>query len=121
MPHKKGLKMKIKKIIILAVCILAFASISFALIFTPISQAITTGGYVAVRLPVNQSCTSYSLWTEDGASYYIAKESDGSDAIIIPDGLAFSMEQRINTEPAGAILCYAKGTTSTNLVGLFLR
>lgn len=110
-----------KKIITGIVCLLFLTSAAIALISEPITKAITTGGYVAVRLPANVSCTSFSLWTEDAASYYIAKESDGSDAIIVPEGMAFSMDEKVHADSAGAILCYAKGTSSTNLVGLYLR
>jgi len=91
------------------------------MIFPTISQAITTGGFVAVRLAANCSCVSFSLWTEDGATYEISSESDGSDAINIVDGFPLSMIKPHAKEAAGAILCYAKGSTSTNLVGLVTK
>ncbi len=91
------------------------------MIYTPIKQAITPGSYVAVRLPTNCSCSAFSLWSEDGASYSISSLSDGSDAITVPNGFPLSVDQSLGKKIPGAIICYARGTTSTNLVGLITR
>ena len=113
------------KLVIVFIAITFFVSTAWCLIFPPIEQAITAGGYVAVRLPANYGCKSFSLWTEDGAAYYIAYESDGSDAILVTtdgtNGFPFSMDKSHPGDAAGTILCYAKGTSSTNLVGLITQ
>ncbi len=91
------------------------------MIHPTINQAISTDDYVAVRLPANCSCRTFSLWTEDSKSYEISSDSTGSDAITVPDGFPLAIAQGHSKDAAGAILCYAKGTTSTNLVGLITK
>lgn len=90
--------------------------------YTPIKQAITAGGYVAVTLPSGNGCKSYSLWTEDGAAFYIAKATDGSDGILVTtDGTACMAIAVEETRAPGATICYAKGTSTTNLVGIITK
>jgi len=117
--------MKTLKFVIVFLAVTFFVSTAWSLIFPPIEQAITAGGYVAVRLPANYGCDSFSLWTEDGTAWYIAYESDGSDAILVTtdgtNGFPFSMDKKHPGDAAGTILCYAKGTSSTNLVGLITQ
>ena len=91
------------------------------MIFPPITQAITTADFVPVRLPANCSCRSFSLWTEDKTSYEISNLANGSNAVIVPDGFPLGLTIGHAKSAAGTIICYAKGTSSTNLVGLVTR
>ena len=90
-----------------------------------INTSISASGFVAVRLPANVRCTAYSLWTEDGAKWEFATESDGSDAIdVTSDGtnvLPIAVSLPFGASAAGTIICYAKGTSTTNLVGIPIR
>ena len=106
---------------IIIICMLAFSVSVWALIEPTISSPITTAGYTAVRLPANMSCTSFSVWTEDGSAYYIASQSNGSDGILTPDEPIYNSDQKHGKSTAGTILFYAKGTTSTNIVGIFKK
>jgi len=117
---KDGRGLGMKKTLVGTILILVLATTAIATIGTTISQAITSSGYVAVRLPVETGCEAFSLWTEDGSGFYIASKPNGSDGILLPDGMAFSLTQRFYSNANGAILCYAKGTTSTNIVGLIV-
>jgi len=87
-----------------------------------IKTGITTSGFVPVRLPVNQGCSTYSLWTEDGAYWIYSHNSAGDTPIkVTSDGsasLSVSISNIVPPDSAGAIICYAKGSSSTNLVGL---
>ncbi len=87
----------------------------------PITVGITTGGFTALRLPVNTGCTCFSMWTEDSADYEIASVSDGGDAVTVPGGFPFTIEKAHVGSVAGTILCYARGTSSTNLAGLIIK
>jgi len=115
-----------KKLLLGIVFTLLLVTMAYALIYPPIKQAITTSAtYVAVRLPAGHSCSSFSLWTEDGSSYYFGSLADGSDAVLVTSdwtgGLPFSYAQNLAPDAAGTILGYAKGTTSTNLVGFITK
>jgi hypothetical protein len=86
-----------------------------------ISTSISTSGYVAVRLPANVGCNTFSLWTLDGATWYYATKSDGSDGILVTDGsvgFPLTIAESYSKSAAGTIICYAKGTTSTFLTGI---
>jgi len=88
-----------------------------------ISKAITAAGYVAVRLPALTSASAYSLWTEDGASWYYATVAAGTDGVLVTtgsSGFPVSITENLEKLTAGALVCYAKGTTSTNLVGIIV-
>ena len=85
------------------------------MMYPSINAAITTGGFVAVRLPANHMCSAFGLWTEDGENWIKSVNSDGSDPITVTIPLALQIVHP--KEAAGAILCYAKGTSATNLVG----
>lgn len=87
----------------------------------PIKQAITDAGFVPVSLQAGGSCTAFSLWTEDRADYYLSSLEDGSNAIIVPNGFPLSINQKEPRSKTGRIICYAKGTTATNLVGLITK
>jgi len=115
-----------KKLFISIMALVVFATAAYALIYPPIKQPITTAAtYVAVRLPAGHSCTSFSLWTEDGSAYYFGSLADGSDSVLVTSngssGLPFSYGQALSKDPAGTILGYAKGTTATNLVGFITK
>ncbi len=86
-----------------------------------ITVGITTGGFTALRLPANVGCSCFSIWTEDAAAYELSSDSAGADAITVPAGLPFSIEKGHVGSVAGTILCYAKGTSSTNLVGIITK
>ena len=90
-----------------------------------ISQEITTAGYVAIRLPANVQAKSWALWTEDGSKWEYATESDGSNAIDVTNdgtgGMPISVNSSRGETAAGAIICYAKGTATTNLVGIPIK
>jgi len=80
-------------------------------------------GYVAVRLPARASCSWYKLWTLDGASYEIASESDGSDAVVYPAATTIGLlevHEKLGKLTAGEIICYVKGTSTTTLHGLIV-
>jgi hypothetical protein len=95
------------------------------MINVPIKEEITAAGYTPINLPVNTACSSFSLWTEDGAPWYIASVSAGTDGIkVTVDGTKGMPIALSHTEPkssSGTIICYAKGTTSTNLVGVITK
>jgi len=86
---------------------------------------IDTSGFVAVRLPANHMCQAFSLWTEDGAAWVYSHNAAGDRPITITadgvTGLALALNIIHQKDSAGAILCYAKGTTDTNLVGLITK
>lgn len=107
-----------KKMLLILTVVFVFVGSVLAVIPPTISQAITTSGYVAVRLPADYSCEAYFVWTEDESDFYMASESDGSDGVLVPGG-KFGTSTRIFGSAAGTILFYAKGTSSTNLVGAF--
>lgn len=92
--------------------------------YTPIKKQITAAGYVAVTLPTGHSCSSYSLWTEDGAAFYVAgaDDSSGTNGVLVTtdgtNGFALTINE---VRGAGATICYAKGTSTTNLVGLITK
>ncbi len=88
-------------------------------IFPPLSTAVTTAGYSAVRLPAGYGCSSFGIAAEDGSSFYVASESDGSDAILWDHG-PFAISEKHSPSDAGTVLCYVKGTSSTNIVGFFV-
>ena len=94
--------------------------------YEAIKEAITTAGFVAVRLPAKQNCSEFSLWTEDGTKWVYSHNSDGDTPITVTaDGtsclpLALSIYHGIDVS-TGNVLCYAKGTTSTNIVGLVTK
>jgi len=87
-----------------------------------IKTAITAAGFVPVRLPANQKCSSYSLWTEDGAIWERSFAADGTGSIKVTGdgtkGMAININQQYGASIPGTIVCYAKGTSSTNLVGI---
>ena len=90
--------------------------------YPPIKVDIDTSGYVAVALPDGHSCESYSLWTEDGNAFYVASVSAGTDGVKVTtdgtSGFAISINE---VRGPGATICYAKGTSDTNLVGLITK
>ena len=88
------------------------------MIYPTISQAIDTSAFVAVALPTGHNCSSFSLWTEDAAAYLISSVSDGADAITVPASLPLTISQPYGKD---SVLCYAKGTSATNLVGLITK
>lgn len=92
-------------------------------IYEGISEGITAAGFVAVRLPIGQICKSFSLWTADGAAWIYSHNSDGDTPILVTSdgtkGFPLSLEiMHGRSDALGNILCYAKGTSSTTLVGL---
>ena len=114
-----------KKLALTILLSIIFAAYAWAIIPGTISQAVTTAGYVAVRLPVDTGCTSWSISTEDGAAIWISSDSAGADGVKwTSDGSAiipFGYPQVLPPDAAGTILFYAKGTSSTNVVGLFTK
>ena len=90
--------------------------------FENIKTAITAAGFVAVRLPSNQKCSSVSLWTEDGSLWERSFAADGTNSIKVTSdgtgGMPFSIDQPYGASAVGTIVCYAKGSASTNLVGI---
>lgn len=91
-----------------------------------IKQGITAAGFVPVRLPANQVCNALSLWTEDGAKWIYSHNAAGDTAIEITvdgtSGFPLSLSEVLSrADSAGAIICYAKGSSSTNLVGLITK
>jgi hypothetical protein len=91
-----------------------------------IKEEITAAAYTAINLPANTGCSGFSLWTEDGAPYYIASTSDGVlDGIkVTSDGtkvLPLTLSHAEGKAATGTILCYAKGTSTTNLVGVTVK
>jgi len=86
-----------------------------------ISTDITAAGYTPVRLPAMTGCNAFSLWTLDGATWYYATKSDGSDGVLVTDGstgFPLAISEAYGKSTAGTIVCYAKGTTSTKLTGI---
>jgi len=79
----------------------------------------TSATFVPVRLPANEGCQSFSLWTEDKADWYKANDAAGTNAIKVT--IALSPEIPHSPSAAGTILCYAKGTSATNLVGIITK
>ena len=110
-----------KKIIVGIALVLYLAVVSIAGIGATIKQEITAASYVAVRLAADTGCESFAIWTEDGASFYISSDSAGVDGILVPEDAAISVTQRFYSTSAGTILCYIKGTTTTNLVGVITQ
>jgi hypothetical protein len=90
--------------------------------YKPIKQAIDTSGFVAVSLPTGHGCAAYSLWTEDGKKYEVSDVSDGTGSIVVTSdgtaGMALSIEE---VRGKGAVICYAKGSSNTNLVGIITK
>ncbi len=91
------------------------------MIYPPIDETLTTSTWTAIRLPAGFGCQEFSLWTEDSTEWYISSESDGSDEITVPANLPISLSKAHPKNTSGAILCYAKGTTTSKLVGLITR
>jgi hypothetical protein len=108
------------KFILISVTVMCITIVSAWAIMPPIGQDITTTGYVAVRLPAGYGCSSYGLVAYDGAAYYIASKSDGSDGELYPAGFRFTSNEKYSASNEGTVICYAKGTTSTRIVGLFV-
>ena len=48
-------------------------------------------------------------YTEDGTSFYIANDSDGTNAYTVPDDTAITEKANVSN----GILCYAKATYGT--------
>ena len=92
-----------------------------------IKDAVTSGGYTAVRLPANQGCSSYTIWTADGTAFEVATVSAGTDAVLVAEptdvtkGFPLVVNQPYGADPAGKIVCYAKGTASTDVVGIITQ
>ena len=111
-----------KKLLVGLILVLCLAVASIAGIGATISQEITTADYVAVRLPANANCESFAIWTEDGSGFYIASVVAGTDGVLVPEDTAISVHQQFSsTSSTGAIIFYAKGTTTTNLVGIITQ
>jgi len=89
------------------------------------SDNLNTSTYIPVRLPANNGCSAYSLWTEDGSAYYYSTSSAGTDGILVTsDGsacLPAAIEQVLKSDPDGVIIGYIKGTAVTRLVGLITK
>jgi len=87
-----------------------------------IKTAITATDFVPVRLPANQKCSSVSLWTEDGSYWERSFVADGTGSIKVTSdgtaGMAVNINQEYGASAVGTIVCYAKGSASTNLVGI---
>ena len=92
------------------------------MIYPPIKVAITADGFVPIPLPTGHGSAAWGLWTADGSAWEISSKSDGSDAIPVTvgdsKGLPIGAAQ---VSPPDALICYAKGTTSTDLVGLITK
>lgn len=88
-------------------------------IYQPIKQEITTAAFVAIT--TSKKCSCFSLWTEDGSDYIISNTAAGTVSVTVPSGFPFSIAIDPHTTDEGAILCYAKGTSTVNLVGLITR
>lgn len=90
--------------------------------YPPIKKAITAAAYVEVTLPATHECQAYSLWTEDGAAFYMSSDGSADNGILVTtdgtNGFAVSLNEVLGK---GQRLCYAKGTSSTNLVGLITK
>ena len=87
---------------------------------------ITAAGFVAVRLPAGHSCNSYSLWTEDGTAWIRSHNAAGDVEVLVTtdgtNGFPISINETLGTnDPLGAIVCYAKGTSTTNLSGVITQ
>ena len=91
------------------------------MIHPTISQVLNTSTFAEVTLPAGQGAKTVSLWTEDGASYEMSTTSAGTDATVVPDGLPLSLDLGGARMLAGTTICFAKGTTVTNLVGLLTK
>jgi len=85
------------------------------MMYPAIDTDITAAGFVAVRLPANHSCSAFSLWTADDTNWIKSISSDGAGPI--PVTIPLSLEIPHGSDATGTILCYAKGTSSTKLVG----
>ena len=90
------------------------------MMYEDINTAITTAEtFVPVRLPANHGCKSFSLWTEDETPWYKANSAAGTGAIKVITPVNIEMVHSPSSD--GTILCYAKGTTATNLVGFITK
>lgn len=97
------------------VLFLLVVSSAYAVIRTPVVTALNATTYTAIVIPeTNGRCRPISAWTETGVAFYIAVDSSGTGAALIPSPGTYSNSCVTDTN---GVVFYAKAVSGTpNLV-----
>jgi hypothetical protein len=80
-----------------------------------LNLAISSAGWTAVQLPAGVACKAVLMQTRDGSAWQMSHLEAGTRYMTVGTSLGIDLAGKDE-----AILCYAKGTTSTTLEVVFL-